>query len=68
MVNGIKNLQSGYFKVNILKYKNNPDEEAARVANEWFKKVKRDFIYDLELYKVKYNENDITEKVKALLN
>lgn len=63
LVNGIKNLQRGYFKVNVLKYKKNPDEEAARVACVWFREVKQDFIYDVKLNKVLYFEKDITSIV-----
>ncbi|MDQ0857683.1 hypothetical protein [Bacillus sp. V2I10] len=66
-VNGMKTLQCGYFMVNGKKFKYNPEEESARVAFEWFQKVKRDFIYDVDLYKVLYNQIDITEKVKTLL-
>ncbi|MFY0762129.1 hypothetical protein AB1K32_25345 [Metabacillus dongyingensis] len=63
-VNGMKSLQSGYFKVNERKFKINPDEEAARVALAWFKNVKREFIYEVDIYKVLYNQIDITEIVK----
>ncbi|QNG60402.1 hypothetical protein H4O14_02425 [Bacillus sp. PAMC26568] len=63
-VNGMKNLQQGEFRVHVRKYKEDPDKEAARIAYEWFRKVKRDFIYDVTLYKVLYNEKDITELVK----
>ncbi|MCM3599022.1 hypothetical protein M4D55_25115 [Metabacillus idriensis] len=64
-VNGMKTLQCGYFKVNVREFKINPDEEAARVALEWFKKVKRNFNYEVNLYKVLYNQIDITELVKV---
>jgi hypothetical protein len=33
---------------------------------EWFKNVKREFIYEIDLYKVLYNQIDITELVKLL--
>ncbi|UAL53519.1 MULTISPECIES: hypothetical protein [Metabacillus] len=64
-VNGMKTLQCGYFKVNVREFNINPHEEAASVALEWFKKLKRDFIYNVELYKVLYNQIDITELVKV---
>ncbi|WP_307437797.1 hypothetical protein [Bacillus sp. V2I10] len=51
--------------MNVREFNNNPDEEAARVALGWFKQVKRDFIYEVDLYKVLYNQIDITDLVKA---
>lgn len=63
-VNGVKSLQCGYFKVDVREFKNNPDKEAARVSYEWFRKMKRTFIYEVTLYKVLYNQIEITELVK----
>ena len=65
-VNGMKTLQCGYFKVNLRNYKEDPDKEAARVAYEWFRQVKRDFIYEVRLHKALYYEIDITEEVVKL--
>ncbi|MDQ0860022.1 hypothetical protein [Bacillus sp. V2I10] len=56
--------QSGDFKVDVRSYKEDPDKEAARVAYEWFREIRREFIYNVELYKALYNEIDITEIVK----
>lgn len=58
--------QSGDFKVNVKNYKEDPDKEAARVAYEWFRKVKREFIYEVTLHKALYNEIDITEELIEL--
>lgn len=65
-VNGMKTLQCGYFKVNSREFNINPDEEAARVAFAWVKQVKRDFIYEVDLHKVLYNQIDITNLVKKM--
>lgn len=66
IVNGIKTLQSGYFSVNVRAYKEDPKKEAARAAQKWFREIKRSLIYKATLYKVLYNEIDITEEVKEL--
>lgn len=67
LVNGGKSLQQGDFKVNERNYKLDPDKEAAKVAYEFYKKVKREHVYDVLIFKVLYNGNDITEKVYTLL-
>ncbi|MRX54863.1 hypothetical protein GJU41_12845 [Bacillus idriensis] len=63
-VNGVKSLQSGYFKVDVREFKNNPDKEAASVAHEWFRKIKRKYIYEVTLHRALYNEIDITDLLK----
>jgi hypothetical protein len=64
-VNEGKTLQSGYFKVNGREFNIDPDKEAARAALEWFKSIKREHVYDIDLYKVLYNQIEITELVKV---
>lgn len=64
--NGVKSLQSGYFKVNAKKFSDDPDQEATRVTYEWFKQVKREHIYEVTLHKALYNEIDITEELRGM--
>lgn len=60
-------LQSGYFPVNSLEFKKDPNKEAARVAYEWWKLIKRDMSFQVIIDKVTYNEeHNITELVKQL--
>lgn len=66
-VNGMKNLQQGEFRVNVRKYKEDPDKEAARIAYKWFHELRREFIYELRLHKVLYNGIEITELVKEAI-
>lgn len=65
--NNGKALQQADFKVNPRNYKLDPDAEEARISSEWFKQIKRESINKIELYKVLYNQIDITEKVMLLI-
>ncbi|WP_191556623.1 hypothetical protein [Metabacillus idriensis] len=65
-VNDIKSLRNGYFKVDEKKFKSDPDQEAAKVTYEWYRKIKREFIYPVTLHRALYDEIDITGKVKEL--
>lgn len=60
-------LTRGSFYVNVRAFRENPDREAARVALDWFKKVRREGLSEVKLEKILYNsEHDITELVKQL--
>lgn len=60
-----KLLQKASFPVNTYKFKQDPNKEAARVAYEWWKFVKREMSYRVRITEVTYNEgNDITELVR----
>lgn len=63
-VNGVKTLRQGEFRVNIRNYEEDPDKEAARIAYDWLRKVRREYIYKVNFYKSLYNGIDITEEVK----
>lgn len=64
-----KLMQKGSFPVNTYHYKQKPDKEATRVAFEWWKLIKHDLSYRVEIDEVIYNgEHDITELVKQLDN
>lgn len=63
-VNEIKTLRKGYFKVNPYKYKLNPDETAAEVAKQWIRELRKEYSYRIEVFKVLYDENDITDLAK----
>jgi hypothetical protein len=59
-------MQRASFPVNAFEFEINPDKEAARVANEWIKQIRRE-IHVEEILEVIYDDNkDITELVKAL--
>lgn len=66
IVNDTKCLQSGYFKVNNRKFKEDPDKSAARLAYEWLQQVRKESAYAVEIWLIKYNDNDITEIVKEM--
>lgn len=64
-----KLMQKASFPVNTYHFKQKPDQEAARVAFEWWKLIKHDLSYRVKIEKVIYNgENDITELIKQLDN
>jgi hypothetical protein len=59
-------MQRGEFKVNAYHYKQNPQQEASRVAFDWLKQVRKEAHVE-EIIEVIYNDvNDITELVRAL--
>ncbi|WP_026694070.1 hypothetical protein [Peribacillus kribbensis] len=63
-VNGINVLQKGTFPINNRRFKEDPDNEAAFIAQEWIKllRKKSGYFYDSDIVRVKYNgENDITK-------
>lgn len=63
VINDMKALRRGYFKVNAYKFKQNPNEATAEVARQWIRELSKEYIYKIEIYKVLYNEVDITELV-----
>jgi len=63
-VNDVKTLQQGEFRVNLKNYREDPNKEAARIAYEWLRKVRRELIYRVIFYKALYDGIDITEEVK----
>ncbi len=63
VINDMKALRRGYFKVNTYKFKQNPNEAAAEVAKQWIREMRKEYIYKIEIYKVLYDEVDITELV-----
>jgi ribosomal protein L25 (general stress protein Ctc) len=59
-------MQRGEFRVNAYPYKQNPHQEAARVAFAWLQRIRREAHVE-EIIEVVYNDdNDITELVRAL--
>lgn len=56
-------LQQGYFKTKAWLYKENPDKEAARVAKEFVRQIKRDNPYEITITEVTYENNDITHLI-----
>lgn len=59
--------QRGSFPVNAYQFRQNPNQEAARVAFIWWKLIKKDMSYKVAIERATYNaENDITELVKWL--
>lgn len=62
--NDMKALRRGYFNVDQYKFKKNPDETAAKTAKQWISEIKREYIFNIEVIKVLYDNNDITELVK----
>lgn len=61
-----KILQQAEFRVNMRRFKDDPDQEAARVAFEWLKQIQREMNVR-EIIEVVYNDkHDITKFVKAL--
>lgn len=64
---GSKMMKQASFPVNSYKYKQNDNNEAARVAFNWWKVIKHEMSYRAILEKVTYNgDNDITELVKQI--
>lgn len=62
-------MQKGIFPVNSYHFKQDPDQEAARIAHEWWKKIKKEMSYRAKIESVTYNEEiDITALVKKLDN
>lgn len=57
--------QRGNFKVDARKFKADPERAAAEVAHKWINDIRRQRNVD-EIILVKYNDIDITEKVKEL--
>jgi hypothetical protein len=63
-VYGIKSMQCGAFPLNPKKFKEDPDQEAARVAFNWLKEIKREMNVE-EIVEVVYDgDQDITGSVK----
>jgi hypothetical protein len=59
-------MRRGSFPVNSFEFEIDPDQEAARVAYEWIKQIRREGHIE-EIIEVFYNgENDITELVKEI--
>jgi hypothetical protein len=57
-------MQRGSFPVNPFEFEINPDKEAARVANEWIKQIRRENHVE-KILEVNYDDNkDITELCK----
>jgi hypothetical protein len=62
--NGNKFLQRGTFPVKPSQFKKDPDQEAARVANNWIREIRRVVNGQVNIVKVIYDgEADITELV-----
>jgi hypothetical protein len=57
-----KILKRGYFKVNPKKYKEDPDNSSAEVAQKWIAQMLLEFP-GIELYKVLYEDVDITSLI-----
>lgn len=63
-----KLMQRGSFPVNIKRYEKFPDHEAAYVAHDWLKEIRKEAHVE-EILEVIYNEDhDITDLVKKLDN
>lgn len=62
-INDMKALRRGYFNVHPKKFRKNPDEAAADVAKQFIREMRREYIYKIEINKVLYDSNDITEIV-----
>lgn len=57
-------MQRGSFPINQFEFEINPDKEAARVANEWIKQIRRE-VHINEILEVIYDDNkDITDLCK----
>lgn len=64
---GSKMMKQASFQVNEYKFKLEPDQEAARVAFEWWKQIKHEMSYRAILESIIYNgDNDITKLVQQL--
>lgn len=62
-------MQKASFPVNIKLFKEDPAKEAARLAYEWWKQIKKKMSYRAEIESVVYNEEiDITELVRQMEN
>lgn len=61
-----KLMQRGSFPVNTKRFKENADQEAARVAFEWLKQIKREMHVNGIVEVVYDGEKNITELVKKL--
>lgn len=62
-----KIMQRASFPVNTKYFKDDPDQEAARVAFDWWKHIKRNMFHRVLINEIFYNENhDITKLVKEL--
>lgn len=60
-------LRRGEFYIKDWAFKNDPDGEAARIALDFFKLVRRESLAEVKLEKIIYNsEHDITDLVKQL--
>lgn len=65
IANNSRFMQAGSFTVRTAAYKQDPNKEAARVARDWIKQIKRGMMYPIEIIKVFYDgKNDITELCK----
>lgn len=65
---GTKAFRQANFTVNTYRFKQDPNQESARVAYDWIKQLKRESEIS-GLNKVVWNEeNDITDLVKHLDN
>ncbi|MEH7442765.1 hypothetical protein V7201_10715 [Bacillus sp. JJ1122] len=54
--------QRGSFPVRVTPFKQDPHKEAARVAGEWLRRIRRDMTYPVGIRRVVYNgDQDITE-------
>jgi hypothetical protein len=65
VVNDCGGMRGATFQVNEKKFRENPDEEGARIALKWLWNIKKEHGYDIDVKKVLCNENDITDKVKG---
>lgn len=64
---GSPSLRRGEFYVNTRAYRENHHLEAARIALDFFKQIRRESLTEVKLEKIIYNsEYDITELVKDL--
>ncbi|WP_409297777.1 hypothetical protein V1498_06915 [Peribacillus sp. SCS-26] len=68
LVNEARSLQRGTFPVNSRRFTEDSDKEAAAVAFEWIRKLRRlsGYFAEASIVKVTYEEKDITELVKTL--
>lgn len=63
---GIRSMSAGSFLVNQRLFREDANKEAAKVAYQWIKQVKKEMDVDV-IEKVIYNgDNDITELVREL--
>lgn len=66
---GYKIMQQNELRVSDYAYKRNPDQEAAKIAYEGWRKIRRDMSYLVTLDTVIYEEtHDITQLVKEMEN